>query len=106
MKELDGNILTLAETKLWLREDSEDPQVMQQIKLLIDSAEEYLENATGRKFTSKNSQAKLFCLVLVTDWYENRELIGQRVTEKVRFTVQSMLAQLQYSDGETGGAED
>ena len=94
--ELDGKILELEETKLWLREDNDDPEVLKQISMLIKSAENYLYNATGVKYTSDNHDAKLYCLVLVTDWYENRELIGQKVSEKVRFTIQSMLAQLTY----------
>lgn len=98
--ELDGKILGLNETKLWLREDTDDPEVLKQISMLIYSAENYLKNATGIEYDSQNKQAKLFCLVLVTDWYENRELIGQKVSDKVRFTIQSMLAQLTYSKEE------
>lgn len=96
--EFDGKILNLEETKLWLREDTDDPEVLKQISMLIYSAENYLKNATGIEYDSNNSQAKLFCLVLVTDWYENRELIGHKVSDKVRFTVQSMLAQLTYCE--------
>jgi|SRR5690625_903237 len=94
--ELDGQILSLEETKLWLREDTDNPDVLKQISMLIFAAENYLKNATGIEYDSQNKQAKLFCLVLVTDWYENRELTGKRVSEKVRFTIQSMLAQLQF----------
>lgn len=93
---LDGKILGLEETKLWLRIDHEDENEL--IKMLILSAENYLKNATGIDYESDNNQAKLFCLVLVTDWYENRELIGHKVSDKVRFTIQSMLAQLTYSE--------
>lgn len=96
--ELDGQILSLEETKLWLREDNEDPEVKKQISMLISSAENYLKNATGIEYNSENKLAKLFCLILITDWYENRELIGHKVSDKVRFTVQSMLAQLTYCE--------
>lgn len=87
-------IVSLDEAKSWLRVDGEDEDAT--ITLLIDAAEEYLKNATGRQFDNSTNQAKLFCLVLVTDWYENRELMGVRVTEKLRFSIQSMLAQLNY----------
>ncbi|MFS0820763.1 head-tail connector protein [Bacillus sp. 1P02SD] len=86
-------IIQLQETKNWLRIDGSEEDAL--ISLLIDAAEEYLKNATGRKFDSKNNQARLFCLVLVTDWYENRDLIGAKVSEKVRFSIQSMMVQLQ-----------
>ena len=90
-------ILELEETKEWLRVDGNEEDST--IELLIKAAEEYLKNATGRKFDNTNNQARLFCLVLVTDWFENRDLIGAKVSEKVRFIVQSMLLQLQYSEG-------
>lgn len=88
-------IIELEETKNWLRLDgSEDDSI---IVTLIKAAESYLTSATGKQFDSSNYQAKLFCLVLVTDWYENRDLMGAKVGEKVRFTIQSMLIQLQYA---------
>lgn len=88
-------IISADEAKAWLREDSDDPQVLNQINLLIGAAETYLKNATGLYFDSENSLAKLFCLVLCADWYENRDLIGSQPSEKVRLTIQSMMAQLQ-----------
>lgn len=94
------HILELDETKTWLRIDGDDED--NTINMLIRAAEAYLKNATGKEFDKSNHQAKLFCLVLVADWYENRELIGQRVSDKVRFTIQSIMAQLQFSEIEEG----
>lgn len=92
-------IIELEETKEWMRVDGDEDDAA--IDTLIKSAELYLKNATGRKYDHTNQLAKLFCLVLVTDWYENRELKGEKVGEKVRFIIQSMLTQLQY-----GGESD
>lgn len=86
-------ILTANEAKQWLRLDGSDDDAV--IEILVGAAEAYLKNATGLTFTGSDHLAKLFCLVLVTDWYENRDLIGERASDKIRFTVQSMLAQLQ-----------
>ncbi|WP_134705097.1 head-tail connector protein [Ammoniphilus sp. YIM 78166] len=86
-------ILTLGEVKTWLRVDGLDEDGV--IYLLIAAAEKYLTNATGHVFTEKNELAKLFCLVLVSDWYENREMIG-KVSEKIRTTVESILVQLSH----------
>lgn len=97
-------IIELEETKEWLKIDGNDDE--NTIKMLIGAAESYLKNATGYEFDSTNFQAKLFCLVLVTDWYENRELIGSKPSEKVRFSIQSMLTQLQnltFEGEETSG---
>lgn len=88
-------ILTLNETKTWLRVDGDDEDLV--IEMLIGAAETYLHNATEVTFDSTNSLAKLYCLVVVADWYENRELIGAKTSDKVRFTVQSIMAQLQHA---------
>jgi len=94
--------LELEEVKTWLREDSDEPQVLQQIKMIMNAAEIYLKNATGKKYDNTNSLAKLYCLILIVDWYENRELIGTQPSDKVRFTIQSMTTQLQYCIEEEG----
>lgn len=88
-------ILTLEEAKTWLRVDGEDEDSL--IEMLIGAAETYLHNATEVKFDETNQLAKLFCLVLCADWYENRDLIGQQPSDKVRFTIQSIMAQLQHA---------
>ncbi len=86
-------IITLQETKQYLRVDGADDDLL--ITSLINAAETYLVNATGNNFNDTNSLAKLFCWVLVTDWYENREHVG-RASDKVRPIVESMLAQLSH----------
>lgn len=85
-------IISLDEAKTWLRIDgNEDDSI---ILMLINSAEAYLKNATGKEYSDNNSHAKLICLVLVTDWFENREFVGK--ADNVRHTIKSMLMQLEY----------
>lgn len=86
-------IVTLEETKAWVRVDGTEDDVL--IISLISAAETYLHNATGNQFDSTNDLARLFCLVLITDWYENREAVGS-ATEKTRPIVESILAQLKH----------
>lgn len=86
-------IVTLEETKQYLRVDGEESDVL--ITSLIEAADVYLQNATGYQFDSTNPLAKLFCWVLITDWYENREHTG-KASEKTRPIVESMLAQLRH----------
>lgn len=94
-------ILEIDEVKQWLRiDDNGEDQVL---KNLIIAAEEYLKNATGKIFDSKNQLARLFCLYLITDWYENREFNGKKVGEETKYIVQSMINQLKY--GEMGEGE-
>lgn len=90
-------ILTLNETKLWLRVDGNEEDAV--IEMLIGASETYLKNAVEVEFDATNHLAKLFCLVLCADWYENRELIGSQPSDKVRFTCQSIMTQLQNAYG-------
>lgn len=99
------SILAVEEAKTWLRVDGEDEDSL--IETLIGAAETYLHNAVEVEFDDTNQLAKLYCLVLCADWYENRDLIGQQPSDKVRFTVQSIMAQLQHAyvseDGDNDG---
>jgi len=86
-------IVTLEETRQYLRIDDSESDML--LISLIAAAEEYLKNATGNQFDSANPLARLFCLVLITDWFENREHTG-KASDKVRPIVDSMLAQLRH----------
>ena len=87
-------LITLEETKEYLRVDGDEEDNL--ITSLINTAEEYLKNSTGKTFDSTNNLARLFCLVLVVDWYENRTLGAGKVGEAIRPVINSMLAQLNY----------
>ncbi|MFB5557318.1 head-tail connector protein [Bacillus cytotoxicus] len=87
-------LVTVEEAKEWIRVDEDDTRT---ITMLIKAAEKYIFKATGRTFDEKNEDAKLLCLFLVADWYENRLLVGDRASKKVRTIVQSMILQLQYA---------
>lgn len=95
-------LITLEEVKEYLKLDdyNEEDNLL---KLLIENAELYVEDATrpieqmGEKSKKK---ARLLALVLVSDFYENRSLNmnttkNMSVSEKVRYIVQSMILQLQ-----------
>lgn len=87
-------ILTLIEVKDFLRIDYADDDSY--LELLIKVAEEYLKNSTGQVFDNTNSLAKLFCMVLISDMYDNRQFTIDKLSEKVRFTINSILTQLAY----------
>ncbi len=89
-------IITTDEAKEFLRvdDDSEDNLIND----LITGAETYLYNATGKTFDNTNALAKLYCRVLITDWYDNRGLMQDKnISDKVRFSLDSIMLQLQYS---------
>lgn len=90
-------VLTLEETKKYLKVDFEDED--EEIQDCIDAAEEYLKATTGKEFDSKNKRAKRYCKVLVNEWYKDRGLmVDKKVSNKVRFTLQSIMIQLKYGD--------
>lgn len=90
-------ILTLEEAKKYFKVDFEDED--EDIQDCIDAAEEYLKDATGKEFDSTNKRAKRYCKVLAKDWYEHREFMEDKKTSnKVRFTLQSIMTQLKYGD--------
>ena len=90
-------IMDLDDAKAFLKVDYNDEDLT--IGSLIMASEMYLKNATGKEFTNKNQLAVLYCKVLINEWFSNRELMeGKDVSEKVRFTLQSILLQLQYSE--------
>jgi len=93
-------IVTTEEAKEWCRLDGEDDMT---IKMLVGAAEEYLKNSTGIEFDKQNQLAKLYCLVLVSDWYENRELVGKAPGEKARFTIKTIAHQLRWCYVPSGG---
>jgi len=87
-------LITLEETKQYLRVETDEDDAL--ITSLINAAETYLTNATGNTFDDTNHLARLFCLVLVTDWYENRGLTVGKVGPEIRPVINSLLAQLSY----------
>ncbi len=88
-------IITIDQAKSWLKIDNNTED--EDIQDLVTAAEAYLRNATGKTYDNTNALAKLYCRVLVSEWYENRILMeNAKVSEKVCFTLQSIMFQLQY----------
>ncbi|MED1406575.1 head-tail connector protein [Bacillus mycoides] len=93
-------LIDLKLTKKWLRLEEEDIEEDDILEILIDNAEIYVKKAVGKHYnaTEENrKQAQKIALVLVTNWYGNRDFSGQ-VDEKVRYTIKSMVLQLQLSE--------
>lgn len=88
-------IVTLEESKQHLRVDGNDDDVY--IQMLIDAAEQFIVNATGKTFDGSNALAKTACLLLTADLYDNRQMSTDRASEKVRDIVTMILTQLSLS---------
>ncbi len=90
-------LVTLEEAKHHLRVDTDDDDA--QVTLLMQAAEEFIRNMTGKMFDSTNALAKTACLFIIGDMYENRTLNTDKVGEKVRGIVTMILTQLSLSYG-------
>ena len=94
-------LLTLEELKPYLRLELDYIEEDNYLQLLIDNAEIYIvDSSRSIETMGKNSlkKAKLLAMVLISDWYENREYtknLGEKASDKVRYTVKSLLMQLQ-----------
>ncbi|WIV10540.1 head-tail connector protein [Proteiniborus sp. MB09-C3] len=100
-------ILDLKTAKDFLRIDQDYRLEDELIQLLIDNAETYILDAVDNfDYTSERQmrKAKLLALVLINDWYENRELIQDgKLSDRVRLSIQSLLLQLQYGSDSIEG---
>lgn len=86
-------MITLEEAKSWLRIDYDDDDT--DIEMLIDSAKEYIKNATNPNI---NTESKLFNLamrMLIQHWYDNRSavLIGS-ISKSLELSLNSILIQI------------
>lgn len=97
---MSKELLTVEEAKLWLRVDGDEEDEL--IQNLIDAADQYLLDATGRRWTAETPTAKLCAMALVADWYEHREFAAENTSPKVRPAIQSMIMQLTFAPLESG----
>jgi len=88
-------IVTLEEAKKHLRVDINDDD--DYIQMLIGAAEQFLTDTTGKVFDSTNQLAKVACLLIIADLYDNRALTTDRVGDKTRDIVTMILTQLSLS---------
>lgn len=84
--------------KQFLHIDQEDTDEDGILLIIIKAAEEYLFEATGKVFTADTNRAVLYIMVLVTHWFENRELIGKSA-DKIQDTLNSIKYQLEFGQG-------
>lgn len=87
--------------KEYLKIDFDDDDRI--LEILLGSARRYVLDAVGYQPDENDERVKLLLLVLISDWYEHREYTDisiktQNISQKVRYTVRSIVLQLQYSE--------
>lgn len=83
-------MLALVKVNLGYTSDYVDEDFENLVNHLIDTAKEYFKNATGKEFNKDNTIHKQVVLLLVTNWYENR---NTAITHELDRTLTSMLLQ-------------
>lgn len=90
--------MELSMIKEYLKIDFDDDDRL--LEMLLEAARKYLLDAIGYVPDETDERVKLILLVLISDWYEHREYIennvSQKMSQKVRYTVHSIILQLQY----------
>lgn len=97
------SLVSLDEAKNYLRVDIDEDDSL--ISMMLQSAEQHLKNATGYTYedTEKQyAQEKLYILLLVGYWYENRSaganarsFNGGKIPDEFTYATRSLLLQLQ-----------
>ncbi|WP_427340644.1 head-tail connector protein [Caloranaerobacter sp. DY30410] len=95
--------MDISEVKEFLRLEQDYTEEDIFLNSLIVAAKEYIKNATSLDYDDTNELYKLAIKILVTHWYENREAISERKTDKIAFSLNSILTQLQYCYEESSG---
>ncbi|NFF69377.1 phage gp6-like head-tail connector protein [Clostridium sporogenes] len=96
------DILTLAETKEFLRLDYDDEDNF--LQLCIQNAEEYIRDAID-DFDNKiqierfQRKAKLLAMMLIQDMFDNRELMTKD-SEKYKYIAKSLIMQMNLNSYE------
>lgn len=94
-------IVDLNTVKKYLRIDLDYILEDDILNLLIENAELYIKDAVTYDETNINlvKKAQLLALVLIADWYENRNFAYEsnfkNVSDKVKYTVRSLITQMQ-----------
>lgn len=92
--------MELSVIKEYLKVDFDDDDRL--LEMLLGAARKYIHDAVGYNLDESDERVKLLLLVLISDWYEHREYMEtsntQKISQKVRYTVRSIILQLQYSE--------
>ncbi|MBP2027405.1 putative phage protein (predicted DNA packaging) [Acetoanaerobium pronyense] len=102
-------ILTLQETKEYLRLEDEYTHEDNLLNGFIAAADEYLKTGVGTEIYNKIvlteneeyvnkgklQQAKIYCLALITEWYDSRKFTAN-TTEGTSLVLQILATQLKY----------
>lgn len=88
--------MELAKIKNYLRVDEDliDDDIL--IQSLIDSAIEYIQNCTGKVYKQNDKVYELCIMLLVSHWYDNREILQKGNNAENPHSVTALLNHISY----------
>lgn len=87
--------MDLSEVKTFLRVDYDDDDIY--IKLLIDVAKEYIDDAIGQ-YNELKAKHRLLLLTIVQALFEERSYTVENKNEKIQYILKSIVMQEQLGD--------
>ncbi|WP_099192212.1 head-tail connector protein [Tepidibacter mesophilus] len=89
-------MVTIEQAKRWLRIDYTDDD--EDIQILIDTAKDYIINATDINVDTESNLFNLAMRMLIRHWYDNRNIvIIGTISKNLEKSLSAILAQLKYS---------
>lgn len=85
-------IVSLEEVKQHLRIETDEDDIS--IQTMIHAAESFIRSSTDSVIDDKDNRAKMICLFLIADMYENRGLVSEKGNSGIREIAKMMLLQL------------
>lgn len=86
--------MNIEDIKQYLRLDDDSDDLL--LDGLIFAAKNYMSNAGVQEKNEENDLYDLCIKLLVSHWYENREVTG--TTNKLAFSLESIIVQLKYCE--------
>lgn len=94
MSDLENYPVTLEEAAIDLGFDEVDDMVAARLNRLIKMADGYIMGAVGDDYPRQDPRAKELALILINDFYDNRNYTEPRITSKVRALLITLETQL------------
>ncbi|MNC00058.1 Phage gp6-like head-tail connector protein [compost metagenome] len=88
----------LDDLKQYLRLDEEDTEEDSFLGFLINTAKNYIKNATGKEVDEDNPRHKLAVMLFCSHQYENRNPVVSTSTKTLEYSLQSLITQIEWGD--------
>lgn len=90
--------MELKDVKDYLRIDTDCQDDDSLLEALMLSAQEYIQNTTGKRYDDNDRLMRMCCILLVTHWYTNRSIEHKVVaTQEYSHSITALLTHFSLS---------